>query len=77
VFDVKLKTTIDGGGTVDDSQLGDFDIGIIAGAGIEITRFIIEGRYNWGLRNVAAGDLAETSKIKNRSFALLFGLRFN
>lgn len=76
VFDIKLKTTIDGGGS-DDSDFGNFDIGVIAGGGVEITRFIIEARYNWGLRNVAKGDLADITKIKTRTFAVLFGIRFN
>lgn len=75
VLDVKLKTTIDGASN--DSEFGNFDAGVIAGAGIEITRFLIEGRYNWGLRNIAKGDLGSVTEIKNRSFAVLFGFRFN
>ena len=54
------------------------DLGILGGVGIEITRFIVEGRFNNGLRNVLKSDnLTNFGDIKTRSFALLFGLRFN
>lgn len=66
-------------------EFGDFDltdgfegvdVSVIGGVGVELTRFIIEGRYTWGLRRVNKqfNDLAE---IKTRSFAILFGIRFN
>jgi hypothetical protein len=74
-FDVKLKAELNG---VDiGSQYEGLDIGVIGGVGVEITRFLIEGRYNWGLRNVVNGNLATTTEIKTRTFALLFGVRFN
>jgi hypothetical protein len=76
VFDINLKAKLNGITDVK-AQYEDFDIGIIGGAGVEITRFIIEGRYNWGLRKVNKGNLANLSEIKTRSFALLFGVRFN
>jgi hypothetical protein len=74
-FDIKLK-----------GRQGDLDvaanyeglnIGIMGGAGFEIFRFLVEGRGNWGVRNVIAGDLAPRFEIRDRSFALLFGVRFN
>jgi hypothetical protein len=75
-FDIKLRTEING--VKDDSdRFEDFDIGIVVGGGVEITRFIIEGRGNWGLRRVNKGDLSSAQEIKTKSFALLFGVRFN
>ena len=73
--DIKLKAKqndLD----VSDNYEG-LDIGVIGGAGVEINRFLVEGRINWGLRNVVAGNLANTTKITTRTVAILFGVRFN
>ena len=73
--DIKLKAKqndLD----VSDNYEG-LDIGVIGGAGVEISRFLVEGRINWGLRNVVAGNLANTTKITTRTVAILFGVRFN
>lgn len=53
------------------------DLGIIAGGGIEITRFILEARYNWGLRNVLKANNGPVTDLKTRSFAIMAGFRFN
>ena len=73
-FDIKV--TEDTGEFDADEPFEGMDIGIMAGAGVELTRFIIEGRYTWGLRNVNR-DLSDTSEIKTRAFTILFGVRFN
>src|SRR5262245_24143987 len=75
VFDINLKSKLNG--VEVGSRFSDFDTGIILGGGIEITRFIIEGRYNWGLLNILEIKLASASNVKTQSFALLFGVRFN
>ena len=76
VFDVNLKAEANG---VDVKKgYESLDIGILGGAGIEITRFLVEGRYNHGLRNVLKStNVASATDIKTHSFALLFGVRFN
>lgn len=74
-FDVKLKAELNGLDIAD--QYEGLDIGVIGGAGVELTRFLVEARYNWGLRNVIGGNLATTREIKTRTFAILFGVRFN
>lgn len=75
VFDVLLKSQLDG---VDvKSNYQSLDLGIIGGAGIEVSRFLVEGRYNWGLRNVLKASGGTATEVKNRSFALLAGIRFN
>lgn len=71
-FDIKLKAK-QNGLDVSDNYEG-LDLGIIGGAGVELSRFIIEGRYNWGLRNV---NKTTTTEIKDKTFALMFGVRFN
>jgi hypothetical protein len=54
-----------------------FDVDVVAGVGAEITRFIIEGRGMWGVRSVLKGDLSNQQELKDKSFALLFGVRIN
>jgi hypothetical protein len=53
-----------------------FDASLVAGAGVEITRFIIEARGTWGLRNIAK-DLTGAQEIKTRTFAIQVGFRIN
>jgi len=76
VFDINLKASI---GSQDvKSNYESLDLGILGGVGIEITRFLVEGRFNHGFRNVLkSGDPASALDIKTNSFAVLFGLRFN
>jgi outer membrane protein with beta-barrel domain len=76
VFDINLKASLN---DLDvKSKYESLDLGILGGVGIEITRFLIEGRFNKGLRNVLkSSDVATFGDIKTRSFAVLFGIRFN
>jgi hypothetical protein len=74
-FDVKLKSKFSSGEDVDD-QVAGFDLGLAVGAGVEITRFLIEGRYMQGLRSIEK-DLTGSDKIKTKSFAIMLGVRFN
>lgn len=61
-------------GTTDDIE--SVDISLVFGVGVEVSRFIIEGRGTWGFRNIAknTGVIPET---KTRTFAILGGIRFN
>ena len=52
-----------------------FDLSAVAGVGIEVARFIVEARMNWGLRNIVPH--ASATELRTRSFALLGGIRFN
>jgi hypothetical protein len=74
-FEVRLKGQLKFDDGIDDQTEG-VDLGIAAGAGIEITRFIVEGRYTRGFRNIAK-DLSVDQKITTQSFAVMFGVRFN
>ena len=73
--DIQLKDTI-GSQSIKD-KFETFNIDFIAGGGVEITRFFIEAREDWGLRNVNKGNLADTTDIKSKTFNLLFGFRIN
>ncbi len=51
------------------------DYGVQFGAGVEITRFIVEGRYTKGIGNIAKNKNDPT--LKTKTFAIMFGVRFN
>ncbi|MCX6567806.1 MAG: porin family protein [Candidatus Aminicenantes bacterium] len=71
------------GGVSDETDLGDmfekYDYGVIGGAGIEFKlpgiSFSIEGRYNYGLKNILT-DAGVGESVKNRSMMALVGIGF-
>lgn len=70
--DILLKAQLSG---IDiKNQYTDIDWNVIGGGGIEISRLIVEARFNWGLSNVLQGP---GNALKTRSFAVLGGLRLN
>jgi len=73
-FDFKVGDSISNLAQVQTYE--NFDISLIAGAGVEITRLLIEGRGMWGLRNIAVNQFA-AGNLHSRSFAILAGVRFN
>lgn len=72
-FDIKIGDDAGDFSIVDEYE--GFDVGLTAGAGVELSRFILEARGTWGFRNIAKDFMA--SDLKTRSFALLAGIRFN
>ena len=76
VFDILMKGT-DGNSLDVKKNYESLDLGVLVGAGVEVTRLLIEGRYNIGMKNVLKGGGGNATDIKSRSFALLFGVRFN
>lgn len=70
--DILLKAQLNG---LDiKSQYKSVDWNVLAGVGVEISRLIVEGRFNWGLANVLEGP---GNALKTQSFAVLGGIRFN
>jgi outer membrane protein with beta-barrel domain len=67
------------GETVDvdipDEDIESVDLGVVVGAGVTVGHFLIEGRYTVGLSNIN-GDTSDPTKVKNRSLAILAGVRF-
>lgn len=72
-MEAKIREKIEG--VTFDDGFESFDLGLMFGAGLEVSRFIVEGRYEKGLRtiNKSFSDFAE---IKKDSFSILFGIRF-
>lgn len=73
-MDFRLKSQFGGIDIVDFTQ--GYDVNLVLGGGVEITRFLAEVRYNEGLRNISK-NFSASNDIKTRSFALLIGVRFN
>jgi len=70
--DILLKAQLSG---IDvKSQYQSLDWNFVGAVGVEVSRFLVEGRFNWGLKNVLQGP---GNALKTRSFALLGGVRFN
>jgi hypothetical protein len=57
-----------------ENQIERFDVGLVTGLAVDVGRFVLDGRYTWGLRNIAtdAGD----GSVKNRVLTLSAGVRF-
>lgn len=73
-FDFKIGDSVSSVAQVQNYE--NFDFSLVASGGVELTRFIIEGRGMWGLKNIAVNHLA-AGDLHSRTFLLLFGVRFN
>lgn len=78
-FNVNVGAQLIVGGTFNDEEdykdeVEDIDVGLVVGAGYYGGLLIVEGRYQEGLRNVAAQS--EDESYRNRGFAALVGIRF-
>jgi Outer membrane protein beta-barrel domain len=70
----RLKSEFGGIDIVDSTQ--GYDVNLVFGGGVELTRFLVEVRYNRGLRNISK-NFSQSADIKSRAWAALIGLRFN
>ena len=83
-FGAKTGASIDGPGIPDEfsrefeASVRKFDFGFVAGMAAELGHFVVDGRYTWGLTNIAKKDAREpdNSSAKNRVLSLSAGLRF-
>jgi len=84
VFDIQVKTkqTASDGTEVEtpDDYYEGLEIGLMFGAGFEVARIGIEGRYSWGLKSVLGTDAAENlgfGSVKPNTFSIVGKIRFN
>jgi hypothetical protein len=78
-FDIQINTKQNGVDSPDDVYEG-LDIGLMFGAGFEVARIGIEGRYSIGLKSVLGTDAAEESgfgSTKTNTFSIVGKFRFN
>jgi hypothetical protein len=74
-FQWLLDRELSTGESLEDLTKG-FELGMVFGGGVEITRFIIELKYYLGLQSIEE-DLSDIQDVKNRSWLILLGFRFN
>jgi hypothetical protein len=82
VFDIQIKTKENGESVDDDDESYEaLDIGIMIGAGFEVARIGIEGRYSFGMKSVLKTDAALDNGLgdgpKLNTFSLVAKIRFN
>lgn len=75
VFTINVEDKVTGGLTGD--NFASADTGVLIGAGFEVARIGIEGRFNIGLTNIAKEESAAFNQSKERSFELVGKVRFN
>lgn len=77
VIDIQLKGELDGVDVKD--QFNGFDLGILAGGGIEVARLGFEVRGNWGQRSLAKKGEGFSDLVDSKNFMVqvLAKLRFN
>jgi hypothetical protein len=76
---VRARAKTSFSGSTEDVDVSDqferVDYGIVAGGGLEMSRFVFDGRYTYGLADVDK-DKTDTSKTKNRAISVSVGYRF-
>ena len=80
VFDIQINTKENGEEVIDEDDYEGLDIGLMFGAGFEVARIGIEGRYSWGFKSVLGTDLAEDNgfgSVKLNTFSVVGKIRFN
>lgn len=62
--------------TTEDAGAKSSDIGIALGLQVDVHKFLVDVRYNWGLKNVNDSSGTNEPDVKNRCFSAMFGFRF-
>lgn len=57
-------------------EIEKIDVGLVFGAGVEFGRFLLDGRYQLGLREVNKFAEEDDFKVKHRTFSIMGGIRF-
>ena len=60
----------------DEVPLKPFEMGFALGGAVEIRKFVIDGRYTWGLTDINDSDDDDEPTVKNGTFSLTFGWIF-
>jgi hypothetical protein len=78
-FRLRARSRTAFGGSTEELDLKDdveqFDLGVVGAAGIEIGRWVFDGRYTHGLSDTDA-DTSDDVKIRNRVFSVSAGIKF-
>ncbi|MGB2712830.1 MAG: porin family protein [Vicinamibacterales bacterium] len=76
---LRAKTRADFGSSTEEIDVIDeverFDVGIVAGGGLEFGRIVVDGRYTHGLSDIDK-DTSDDVKVTNRALSVTVGFRF-
>lgn len=78
-FNIGARSVLEGVIDEDDDvkdEFEDFEMGLVVGGGYYGSVVIVEGRWQEGLTDISAIREAGDSTYKNRTFLVLFGVRF-
>ncbi len=75
-IDVRVGDSIGDLDLTDDDVFRNYDVGLVAGAGVQFAHILVEGRYTRGLRRVNKFDFDNAVKLNVHSFAVLAGVGF-
>jgi hypothetical protein len=78
-FNFKISQSAEVGNVeldADELPLKPFEFAYVLGAAVEVGRFIIDGRYNWGLTDINDEEEDDEPTVKNNWFSVSFGWRF-
>jgi hypothetical protein len=76
--DAKLKASFEGEDEEEDidEDVETFEFAIVVGGGVEFGHFLVEARYSMGLTDLVKDNEDFDESIRNRTFAILGGVRF-
>jgi hypothetical protein len=78
-FRIRARNRTSFGGSTEEVNIADdvesLDIGVVGAAGLEMGRWVFDGRYTHGFSDTDA-DTSDNVKIRNRVFSVSAGLRF-
>jgi len=78
-FMLKSRESRTESGITEDRDLSDvtqgFEVGLTAGAGVDVGRLRIDGRFTWGLTDLNAENTFGNTNFKSRMFTVLAGVR--
>ena len=79
-FETKETLTVSGVTTTttdnDDSDVEGSNIDLAFGGQVDFHEFLVDLRYNLGLTNINKATDTEEPEVKNRTFSIMFGVRF-
>jgi hypothetical protein len=74
-FRIRAKTSGSGQSEEDfKDEVKQADLGLVAGVSVDVAHIVLDGRYTWGLTNIATDS--SDGKVKNRVASLTLGFRF-
>lgn len=75
-LNVSAKSTFEDDEEDFKDEVESFEAGVVLGAGFQLSNFLIEARFTEGLTNIVKNPDDSDDSYRNRSFAVMVGVRF-